>query len=337
MAQIGYEHSGERIHQGEHTQMNQSDASVHTHASVRSGTGRAGRDIAAGTLVGGALHQAAQKNGVTPHSGGQRTTMNGKTPQAQRAGRPGVAASGQKAPQGGTGTRQAGSMNRTGQPGQRMTQQTGGRTAQSGSMNRAGQSGQRATQTGQRTTQAGQRTAQQTGQRTMQSGSMNPNGQRMAARTPGVVPPTQRGSQAPTPSKGDAVRSQKRDRFMRALGQGLQAAGGHTDASAMMTGIAAGAVHTAGSAMGAGNVTQRAVNLNREATARRRDMARGVDPSDRRRRQPSQNPAGGRTPQQNHAANDRRTVNQANYERQVMEEEVVRQAEAEDAARRNPR
>lgn len=337
MAQTGYEHSGERIHQGEHTQMNQSDASVHTHASVRSGTGRAGRDIAAGTLVGGALHQAAQKNGVTPHSGGQRTTMNGKTPQAQRAGRPGVVASGQKAPQGGTGTRQAGSMNRTGQPGQRMTQQTGGRTAQSGSMNRAGQSGQRATQTGQRTTQAGQRTAQQTGQRTMQSGSMNPNGQRMAARTPGVVPPTQRGSQAPTPSKGDAVRSQKRDRFMRALGQGLQAAGGHTDASAMMTGIAAGAVHTAGSAMGAGNVTQRAVNLNREATARRRDMARGVDPSDRRRRQPSQNPAGGRTPQQNHAANDRRTVNQANYERQVMEEEVVRQTEAEDAARRNPR
>lgn len=89
--------------------------------------------------------------------------------------------------------------------------------------------------------------------------------------------------------------------------------------------------------MGAGNVTQRAVNLNREATARRRDMARGVDPSDRRRRQPSQNPAGGRTPRQNHAANDRRTVNQANYERQVMEEEVVRQAEAEDAARRNPR
>lgn len=337
MAQTGYEHSGERIHQGEHTQMNQSDASVHTHASVRSGTGRAGRDIAAGTLVGGALHQAAQKNGVTPHSGGQRTTMNGKTPQAQRAGRPGVAASGQKAPQGGTGTRQAGSMNRTGQPGQRMTQQTRGRTAQSGSMNRAGQSGQRATQTGQRTTQAGQRTAQQTGQRTMQSGSMNPNGQRMAARTPGVVPPTQRGSQAPTPSKGDAVRSQKRDRFMRALGQGLQAAGGHTDASAMMTGIAAGAVHTAGSAMGAGNVTQRAVNLNREATARRRDMVRGVDPSDRRRRQPSQNPAGGRTPRQNHAANDRRTVNQANYERQVMEEEVVRQAEAEDAARRNPR
>lgn len=66
-------------------------------------------------------------------------------------------------------------------------------------------------------------------------------------------------------AKTSAVTMQKKDRMKVAIGRGLQAMGGHTDASMMARGVGAGAVHLAGSMVGLGNKTQGVVDQNREA------------------------------------------------------------------------
>lgn len=65
-------------------------------------------------------------------------------------------------------------------------------------------------------------------------------------------------------AKGSSVTMQKKDRMKVAIGRGLQAMGGHTDASMMARGIGAGAFHLAGSMVGLGNKTQGVVDQNRE-------------------------------------------------------------------------
>lgn len=299
MAHTGSEHSAQSIHNGEHSQMNQSDSSVHSHASARSNSSHIAEKAVGGAAIAGALHQASQKaNGKTgsvANPSAQRGGRNGKTGtmNPQRA----------KAPGTGTGTRNS-SVNGQGRanpnavrPGQPMTATAGG-----GNLSKGPGKDPVVTRQGQ----------------AMAPGSKNP------PKSPAA--PSQG-----TPNKGDAVRSQRVDRFKVAAGKALQAAGGHTDTSAMVGGIAAGAVHTVGSMMGAENVTQRAIVANREALARRRDIAQGRDPADRRRRENSQQPNAG------HAANDRRTVSQARYDERMAQEEAIRQAEQEEAARRNPK
>ena len=66
-------------------------------------------------------------------------------------------------------------------------------------------------------------------------------------------------------AKASSVTMQKKDRMKVAIGRGLQAMGGHTDASMMARGIGAGAFHLAGSMVGLGNKTQGVVDQNREA------------------------------------------------------------------------
>lgn len=66
-------------------------------------------------------------------------------------------------------------------------------------------------------------------------------------------------------AKGSSVTMQKKDRMKVAIGRGLQAMGGHTDASMLARGIGAGAFHLAGSMVGLGNKTQGVVDQNREA------------------------------------------------------------------------
>ena len=66
-------------------------------------------------------------------------------------------------------------------------------------------------------------------------------------------------------AKASSVTTQKKDRMKVAIGRGLQAMGGHTDASMMARGIGAGAFHLAGSMVGLGNKTQGVVDQNREA------------------------------------------------------------------------
>lgn len=66
-------------------------------------------------------------------------------------------------------------------------------------------------------------------------------------------------------AKGSSVTMQKKDRMKVAIGRGLQAMGGHTDASMMARGVGAGAFHLAGSMVGLGNKTQGVVDRNREA------------------------------------------------------------------------
>lgn len=66
-------------------------------------------------------------------------------------------------------------------------------------------------------------------------------------------------------TKTSAVTMQKKDRMKVAIGRGLQAMGGHTDASMMARGVGAGAFHLAGSMVGLGNKTQGVVDQNREA------------------------------------------------------------------------
>lgn len=66
-------------------------------------------------------------------------------------------------------------------------------------------------------------------------------------------------------AKTSAVTMQKKDRMKVAIGRGLQAMGGHTDASMMARGVGAGAFHLAGSMVGLGNKTQGVVDQNREA------------------------------------------------------------------------
>ena len=304
MAHTGSEHSAQSIHNGEHSQTNQSDSSVHSHASARSNSSHIAEKAVGGAAIAGALHQASQKaNGKTGSVAGpstQRDGRNGKTGtmNPQRA----------KAPGTGTGTR-TGSVNAQRNPntvrqGQPMTAAAGG-----GNLTKGPGKDPVVTRQGQPIT----------------TGSKNlPKG-------PAAAP-----SQG-TPNKGDAVRSQRVDRFKVAAGKALQAAGGHTDASAMVGGIAAGAVHTVGSMMGAENVTQRAIVANREALARRRDIAQGRNPADRRRRENNQQPKNSQQPNAGHTANDRRTVSQARYDERVAQEEAIRQTEREEAARRNPR
>lgn len=65
--------------------------------------------------------------------------------------------------------------------------------------------------------------------------------------------------------KGSSVTMQRKDRMKVAIGRGLQAMGGHTDASMMARGVGAGAFHLAGSMVGLGNKTQGVVDQNREA------------------------------------------------------------------------
>lgn len=66
-------------------------------------------------------------------------------------------------------------------------------------------------------------------------------------------------------AKASSVTMQKKDRMKVAIGRGLQAMGGHTDASMMARGVGAGAFHLAGSMVGLGNKTQGVVDRNREA------------------------------------------------------------------------
>lgn len=66
-------------------------------------------------------------------------------------------------------------------------------------------------------------------------------------------------------AKTSSVTIQKKDRMKVAIGRGLQAMGGHTDASMMARGVGAGAFHLAGSMVGLGNKTQGVVDQNREA------------------------------------------------------------------------
>lgn len=66
-------------------------------------------------------------------------------------------------------------------------------------------------------------------------------------------------------AKASSVTMQKKDRMKVAIGRGLQAMGGHTDASMMARGVGAGAFHLAGSMVGLGNKTQGVVDQNREA------------------------------------------------------------------------
>lgn len=66
-------------------------------------------------------------------------------------------------------------------------------------------------------------------------------------------------------AKASSVTTQKKDRMKVAIGRGLQAMGGHTDASMLARGIGAGAFHLAGSMVGLGNKTQGVVDRNREA------------------------------------------------------------------------
>ena len=66
-------------------------------------------------------------------------------------------------------------------------------------------------------------------------------------------------------AKTSAVTMQKKDRMKVAIGRGLQAMGGHTDASMMARGVGAGAFHLAGSMIGLGNKTRGVVDRNREA------------------------------------------------------------------------
>lgn len=66
-------------------------------------------------------------------------------------------------------------------------------------------------------------------------------------------------------AKDSSVTMQKKDRMKVAIGRGLQAMGGHTDASMMARGVGAGAFHLAGSMVGLGNKTQGMVDQNREA------------------------------------------------------------------------
>lgn len=66
-------------------------------------------------------------------------------------------------------------------------------------------------------------------------------------------------------AKAASVTMQKKDRMKVAIGRGLQAMGGHTDASMMARGVGAGAFHLAGSMVGLGNKTQGVVDRNREA------------------------------------------------------------------------
>ena len=65
-------------------------------------------------------------------------------------------------------------------------------------------------------------------------------------------------------AKTSAVTMQKKDRMKVAIGRGLQAMGGHTDASMMARGVGAGAFHLVGSMVGLGNKTQGVVDQNRE-------------------------------------------------------------------------
>ena len=305
MAHTGSEHSAQSIHSGEHSQTNQSDSSVHSHASARSNSSHIAEKAVGGAAIAGALHQASQK-------------ANGKTgsvanPSAQRGGRSGKTGTMNpqraKAPGTGTGSRNS-SVNGQGRanpnavrPGQPMTAAAGKNPTKGPGKDPV-------------VTRQGQ---------AMAPGSKNPPKGQAAAPSQG------------TPNKGDAVRSQRVDRFKVAAGKALQAAGGHTDTSAMVGGIAAGAVHVAGSTMGAENVTQRAIVANREALARRRDIAQGRDPADRRRRQEDRQPKNGQQPNAGHTANDRRTVSQARYDERMAQEEAIRQAEREEAARRTPR
>lgn len=66
-------------------------------------------------------------------------------------------------------------------------------------------------------------------------------------------------------AKGSSVTMQRKDRMKVAIGRGLQAMGGHTDASMMARGVGAGAFHLAGSMVGLGHKTQGVVDQNREA------------------------------------------------------------------------
>lgn len=66
-------------------------------------------------------------------------------------------------------------------------------------------------------------------------------------------------------AKASSVTMQKKDQMKVAIGRGLQAMGGHTDASMMARGVGAGAFHLAGSMVGLGNKTQGVVDRNREA------------------------------------------------------------------------
>ena len=304
MAHTGSEHSTQSIHNGEHSQTNQSDSSVHSHASARSNSSHIAEKAVGGAAIAGALHQASQKaNGRTGSVAG---------PSTQRGGRNGKVGTmnGQRTKAPGTGT---GSKNRSvnAQRNPNAVRQGQPITAAAGGGNLTKGPGKDPV-----VTRQGQ---------AMAPGSKNlPKG-------PAAAP-----SQG-TPNKGDAVRSQRVDRFKVAAGKALQAAGGHTDTSAMVGGIAAGAVHTAGSMMGAENITQRAIVANREALARRRDIAQGRDPADRRRQQEDRQPKNSQQPNGGHTANDRRTVSQARYDERIAQEEAMRQAEMEEAARRNPR
>lgn len=304
MAHTGSEHSAQSIHNGEHSQTNQSDSSVHSHASARSNSSHIAEKAVGGAAIAGALHHASQKaNGKTGSVAGpstQRGGRNGKvgTMNPQRT----------KAPGTGTGTR-------------------------TGSVNGQGRANPNAVRQGQPMAAAGKNPPKGPGRdpvvtrqgQPITAGSKNP------PKSPAAAP--DRGM----PNKGDAVRSQRADRFKVAAGKALQAAGGHTDTSAMVGGIAAGAVHTAGSMMGAENITQRAIVANREALARRRDIAQGRNPADRRRRQEDRQPKNNQQPNAGHTANDRRTVSQARYDERMAQEEAIRQAEREEAARRTPR
>lgn len=302
MAHTGSEHSAQSIHSGEHSQTNQSDSSVHSHASARSNSSHIAEKAVGGAAIAGALHQASQKaNGKTGSVAG---------PSTQRGGRNG----------------KTGTMNnqRTKAPGTG----TGGRNS---SVN--AQRNPNAVRQGQPMTAGGGNLSKGPGKDpvvTRQGQAMAP-GSKNLPKGPAAAP-----SQG-TPNKGDAVRSQRVDRLKVAAGKALQAAGGHTDTSAMVGGIAAGAIHTAGSMMGAENITQRAIVANREALARRRDIAQGRDPADRRRRENNQQPKNSQQPNAGHTANDQRTVSQARYDERVAQEEAIRQTEREEAARRNPR
>lgn len=305
MAHTGSEHSAQSIHSGEHSQTNQSDSSVHSHASARSNSSHIAEKAVGGAAIAGALHQASQKaNGKTGSVAGpstQRGGRNGKvgTMNPQRT----------KAPGTGTGTR-------------------------SGSVNGQGRANPNAVRSGQPMTTAagGGNLSKGPGKDPVVTRQGQPiTGSKNLPKGPAAAP-----SQG-TPNKGDAVRSQRVDRFKVAAGKALQAAGGHTDTSAMVGGIAAGAVHTVGSMMGAENITQRAIVANREALARRRDIAQGRNPADRRRREEDRQPKNNQQPNAGHTANDRRTVSQARYDERVAQEEAIRQTEREEAARRNPR
>lgn len=303
MAHTGSEHSAQSIHSGEHSQMNQSDSSVHSHASARSNSSHIAEKAVGGAAIAGALHHASQKaNGKTGSVAGpstQRGGIKGKTGtmNPQRA----------KAPGTGTGTRNS-SVNGQGR--------ANPNAVRPGQAVAAGKNPPKGPDKDPVVTRQGQ---------AMAAGSKNPPKDPVVTNRQG------------TPNKGDAVRSQRVDRFKVAAGKALQAAGGHTDTSAMVGGIAAGAVHTAGSMMGAENITQRAIVANREALARRRDIAQGRDPADRRRRENNQQPKNNQQPNAGHAANDRRTVSQARYDERMAQEEAIRQTEREEAARRNPR